>query len=89
MFAENAEFLKAEANSRAPALKVMHGDIRDKDAITGDAFDVYYLFDMQNYIFLQCWQIFYTACEMLPYMQCRHLRSAKHLMQLHDMLITF
>ena len=39
-FAENAEFLKAEANSRTPALEVVHGDIRDKDAISGDAFDV-------------------------------------------------
>ena len=79
-FAENVEFLKTKASNRAPALEVTHGDIRDKDAITGDAFDIYYPFDMQNYIFLQCWQIFYTACETLPYMWYCHLRSAKHLM---------
>ena len=52
-FAENAEFLKAKASSRTPTLKVTHGDIRDKDVITGDAFDMYYPFDMRNYIFLQ------------------------------------
>ena len=52
-FAENAEFLKAKASSRTPALEVTHGDIRDKDVITGDAFDMYYPFEMQNYIFLQ------------------------------------
>ena len=52
-FAENAEFLKAKASSRTPALKVTHGNIRDKDVITGDAFDMYYPFEMRNYIFLQ------------------------------------
>ena len=39
-FAENAEFLKAEIGGRTPGLEVVHGDIRDKDAIPGDAFDV-------------------------------------------------
>ena len=53
-FAENAEFLKAKASSRTSTLKVTHGDIRDKDVITGDSFDMYYPFEMQNYIFRNC-----------------------------------
>ena len=39
-FAENAEFLKAEISGRTPGLEVVHGDIRDKDVIPGDVFDV-------------------------------------------------
>ncbi len=39
-FAENAEFLKREIDSKMPALEVVHGDVRDVGAISGDVFDV-------------------------------------------------